>query len=77
MRRGRAGEPIGWKAAMWTASVIFVPLGTPRPGFVDVDGRSPDLRVIALPDLPGQSGQWLFPEELTAHSCGGSHGFAP
>ncbi len=39
------------------------------------DGRSPDLRVAASPNLPGQIIQWLISGSLTAHSCGGSHGF--
>jgi hypothetical protein len=61
---------------MWTASAIVVPLGTPRPGFVTVDGRSPGLRVDALPCLPNPEGSVALEEELAAYSCGGSHGFA-
>ena len=39
------------------------------------DGRSPDLRVAASPNLPGQLVQWSMSGSLAAHSCGGSHGF--
>lgn len=49
--------------------------GTPRPVKEIQDGRSPDLRVHASPTLPGQFGQWIISEQLTAHSCGGSCGF--
>ncbi len=41
-----------------------------------LDGRSPDLRVAALPrSFPAHQGQWLIPGLLTAYSCGGSNGF--
>lgn len=40
-----------------------------------LDGRSPDLRVAALPwSFPALPGQWLIPGLLTAYSCGGSNG---
>ncbi len=39
------------------------------------DGRSPDLRVVASPNLPEQFVQWLVSGLLSAYSCGGSHGF--
>jgi len=39
------------------------------------DGRSPDSRVAAQPNLPGQCVQWCHSVLLSAHSCGGSHGF--
>jgi hypothetical protein len=39
------------------------------------DGRSPDLRVEASPNLPGCIVQWSMSGWLSAHSCGGSHGF--
>ncbi len=40
------------------------------------DGRSPDLRVEAFSNLPKpNAAQWYISKSLTAHSCGGSHGF--
>lgn len=40
------------------------------------DGRSPDLRVEAFSNLPKpKPAQWYISKSLTAHSCGGSHGF--
>ncbi len=32
---------------------------------------------LALPAFPAVSGQWHGWQSLTAHSCGGSHGFGP
>ena len=46
-----------------------------RHGLYAGDGRSPDSRVDASPNLPGQLVQWFISGSLTAHSCGGSHGF--
>ena len=58
------------------------PAGQPRPVHSDCgadrafDGRSPDSRVLAFPNLPGPfSGPVVFSGSLAAHSCGGSHGF--
>ena len=38
------------------------------------DGRSPDLRVTASPNLPGRCVQWSLSGLLSAYSCGGSRG---
>src|SRR5688572_23820603 len=41
-------------------------------------GRSPDLRVAgSLAAFPVLSDQWHVARSLSAHSCGGSHGFGP
>ncbi len=51
------------------------PARTPRPSFGFVsDGRSPDLRVIALPTFPAFRASGVL-ASLTAYSCGGSRGF--
>lgn len=44
------------------------------------DGRSPDLRILAerrLPGFPVAGGLIRQDVSLSAHSCGGSHGFGP
>ncbi len=53
------------------------PPGHPARFSFGCDGRSPDLRIMACPSLPGRHGavQWHSSGSLTAHSCGGSHGF--
>ena len=52
------------------------PVRDTPPGLSDIsDGRSPDLRVYAFPNLPGLWNPVVFSETLAAHSCGGSHGF--
>ena len=50
---------------------------TPQPDRV-INGRSPDLRVLAFLGLPVVR-QWLYPASLSAYSCGGSRrlGFSP
>ena len=45
------------------------------PGQGETFGRSPDLRVIAWPDLPITHGMTVaLPASLSAYSCGGSRG---
>ena len=48
--------------------------GPPRPNRLKSDGRSPGLRVQAIPILPGLKASGSL-GALTAHSCGGSRGF--
>ena len=53
------------------------PAARPAHGQGDHFGRSPDLRVNALPGLPNplsRGDQWHMPTSLAAYSCGGSPG---
>ncbi|CUH77079.1 hypothetical protein TRM7557_01199 [Tritonibacter multivorans] len=59
-------------ATVTSARVIHLPRHPARVSSYS-DGRSPDLRVTALPVLPRHSPVDLS-GALSAHSCGGSHG---
>ncbi len=59
----------------WDGKVQSGPARTPRPSFgFNSDGRSPDLRVLALPTFPALGASGVL-ASLTAYSCGGSRGF--
>lgn len=61
----RRGIPDGFKRKL---------PGPPRPNRLKSDGRSPGLRVQAIPILPGPKASGSL-GVLAAHSCGGSRGF--